>query len=49
MNFDLLTNDQPMELGELPRSLIVLGGGYIALELGQMFRRFGGFQPAPGV
>jgi mercuric reductase len=38
---DLLTNDEPMELVELPRSLIVLGGGYIALELGQMFRRFG--------
>src|SRR5260370_4498543 len=26
---------------ELPNSLIILGGGYIALELGQMFRRFG--------
>lgn len=29
------------ELTELPRSLIVVGGGYIALELGQMFQRFG--------
>ena len=38
---DLLTNDEPMEMWELPRSLIVLGGGYIALELGQMFHRFG--------
>ena len=38
---DLLTNDEPMELWELPRSLIIIGGGYIALELGQMFRRFG--------
>lgn len=38
---DLLTNDEPMEMRELPRSLIVLAGGYIALELGQMFRRFG--------
>jgi mercuric reductase len=38
---DLLTNDEPVELEELPRSLIVLGGGNIALELGQMFRRFG--------
>jgi len=37
---DLLTNDEPMELWELPRSLIIIGGGYIALELGQMFRRF---------
>jgi hypothetical protein len=26
---------------ELPRSLLILGGGYVALELGQMFRRFG--------
>ncbi|MFN2476015.1 MAG: mercury(II) reductase [Chthoniobacterales bacterium] len=38
---DLLTNDEPMELRRLPRSLIILGGGYIALELGQMFQRFG--------
>ena len=38
---DLLTNDEPMEMRELPRSLIIFGGGYIALELGQMFRRFG--------
>jgi mercuric reductase len=38
---DLLTNDEPMELWELPGSLIVLGAGYIALELGQMFHRFG--------
>ncbi len=38
---DLLTNDEPMEMHELPRSLIVVGGGYIALELGQLFHRFG--------
>jgi len=38
---DLLTNDEPMEMRELPRSLIIIGGGYIALELGQMFHRFG--------
>jgi pyruvate/2-oxoglutarate dehydrogenase complex dihydrolipoamide dehydrogenase (E3) component len=30
-----------MELNELPEHLIVLGGGYIGLEFGQMFRRFG--------
>ena len=30
-----------MELGELPEHLLVLGGGYIGLEFGQMFRRFG--------
>jgi pyruvate/2-oxoglutarate dehydrogenase complex dihydrolipoamide dehydrogenase (E3) component len=30
-----------MELDELPDHLLVLGGGYIGLEFGQMFRRFG--------
>jgi mercuric reductase len=38
---DLLTSEEEMELREVPRSLIVIGGGYIALELGQMFARFG--------
>jgi mercuric reductase len=38
---DLLTSQEEMELTELPRSLFILGGGYIALELGQMFARFG--------
>ena len=30
-----------MELDELPEHLLVLGGGYIGLEFGQMFHRFG--------
>jgi pyruvate/2-oxoglutarate dehydrogenase complex dihydrolipoamide dehydrogenase (E3) component len=30
-----------MELDDLPEHLLVLGGGYIGLEFGQMFRRFG--------
>jgi pyruvate/2-oxoglutarate dehydrogenase complex dihydrolipoamide dehydrogenase (E3) component len=30
-----------MELEAVPSHLIVLGGGYIGLEFGQMFRRFG--------
>jgi len=30
-----------MELDELPEHLLVLGGGYIGLEFGQMFRRYG--------
>ncbi|MHB8508194.1 MAG: mercuric reductase [Candidatus Dormibacteria bacterium] len=30
-----------MELDEVPRHLLVIGGGYIGLEFGQMFRRFG--------
>ncbi|MCB9492481.1 MAG: mercury(II) reductase [Dehalococcoidia bacterium] len=38
---DLLTSGESIELTELPRSLLIVGGGYIALELGQMFSRFG--------
>ena len=30
-----------MELDELPEHLLVMGGGYIGLEFGQMFRRYG--------
>lgn len=30
-----------MELERLPEHLVILGGGYIGLEFGQMFRRFG--------
>jgi pyruvate/2-oxoglutarate dehydrogenase complex dihydrolipoamide dehydrogenase (E3) component len=37
----LLTNESLMELKELPEHLIILGGGYIGLEFGQMFQRFG--------
>ena len=36
-----LTNESVMELTELPDHLMILGGGYIGLEFGQMFRRFG--------
>ena len=36
-----LTNASIMELRELPTHLLALGGGYIGLEFGQMFRRFG--------
>lgn len=38
---DLLTADEAMQLRDLPKSLLIVGGGYIALELGQMFQRFG--------
>ncbi len=30
-----------MELDEIPEHLVIIGGGYIALEFGQMFRRYG--------
>jgi pyruvate/2-oxoglutarate dehydrogenase complex dihydrolipoamide dehydrogenase (E3) component len=36
-----LTNSSMMDLDVLPQHLIVVGGSYIGLEFGQMFRRFG--------
>ena len=36
-----LDSTSVMELETLPSHLVVLGGGYIGLEFGQMFRRFG--------
>ncbi len=36
-----LTNRTILDLTELPRHLVVLGGSYVGLEFGQMFRRFG--------
>ena len=36
-----LTNVSIMDLQEVPKHLLILGGGYIGLEFGQMFRRFG--------
>jgi pyruvate/2-oxoglutarate dehydrogenase complex dihydrolipoamide dehydrogenase (E3) component len=37
----VLDSTSIMELDEIPDHLIILGGGYIGLEFGQMFRRFG--------
>ncbi len=36
-----LTNESIMQLTQVPEHLLVLGGGYIGLEFGQMFRRYG--------
>ena len=36
-----LTNIELLELDRLPAHLIVLGGGYVGLELAQAYRRFG--------
>ncbi len=36
-----LTNETILELEEVPEHLIMIGGSYIGLEFGQMFRRFG--------
>jgi pyruvate/2-oxoglutarate dehydrogenase complex dihydrolipoamide dehydrogenase (E3) component len=38
---NVLDNASIMELDHVPEHLLVLGGGYIGLEFGQMFRRFG--------
>ena len=37
----VLDSTSIMELGEVPHHLIVLGGGYIGMEFGQLFRRLG--------
>ena len=38
---DLLTSGESMEMTEQPRSLVIIGGGYIGLELAQLFGRLG--------
>ncbi len=38
---EYLTNSSMMDVDFLPRHLLVLGGSYVGLEFGQMYRRFG--------
>jgi pyruvate/2-oxoglutarate dehydrogenase complex dihydrolipoamide dehydrogenase (E3) component len=38
---DYFTNSSMMDVDFLPRHLLVVGGSYIGLEFGQMYRRFG--------
>jgi pyruvate/2-oxoglutarate dehydrogenase complex dihydrolipoamide dehydrogenase (E3) component len=38
---DYLTNSSMMNVDFLPEHLIIVGGSYIGLEFGQMYRRFG--------
>jgi pyruvate/2-oxoglutarate dehydrogenase complex dihydrolipoamide dehydrogenase (E3) component len=38
---EYMTEVELLALTELPKHMIVVGGGYIGLEFGQMFRRFG--------
>ena len=40
-NVRFLDNESIMELDSVPDHLLILGGGYIGLEFGQLFRRFG--------
>jgi len=36
-----LTNCSILELATVPESLVILGGGYVGVEFGQMYQRFG--------
>lgn len=40
-NVPYLDNSSMMEVDFLPKHLVVIGGGYVGLEFGQMYRRFG--------
>lgn len=37
----ILSSDEALMLQEIPKSMIVIGGGYIGIELGQTFAKFG--------
>ena len=36
-----ITNYEALRLGELPESMVIIGGGYIGVEFAQMYSRFG--------
>lgn len=43
-NYDgdrIITSDELLELKELPKSMIIVGGGIIGCEFGQFYRKFG--------
>jgi len=40
-NIDYLTSTTILDLEQIPEHLVIIGGNYIGLEFGQMFRRFG--------
>jgi pyruvate/2-oxoglutarate dehydrogenase complex dihydrolipoamide dehydrogenase (E3) component len=40
-SIDWLDNRRVMDIRETPKHLLILGGGYVGCEFGQMFRRFG--------
>ena len=40
-DIDYLTSTSILELTKIPGHLLIIGGNYIGLEFGQMFRRFG--------
>ena len=40
-DIDYLTSTSILDLNHIPEHLLIIGGNYIGLEFGQMFRRFG--------
>ncbi|MGJ3234874.1 FAD-containing oxidoreductase [Marivirga sp.] len=40
-NVNYLTNTSILELEEIPKHLVIVGGGYIGMEFAQVFKRFG--------
>src|SRR5262249_27155665 len=48
-----LTHIQALQLGEVPPHLIVLGGGYVGVEMAQAYRRYGSrvtiIEPGPQI
>src|SRR5208337_2450536 len=49
----ILTNESALELPDIPRRLIVVGGSYVGLEFSQIFRRLGAevvvLEPGPHI
>lgn len=37
----ILSSTEALELQEIPKSMVIVGGGYIGVELGQMYAKFG--------
>ncbi|WP_308634308.1 dihydrolipoyl dehydrogenase [Paenibacillus silvisoli] len=37
----IVSSTEALSLPEIPKSMVVIGGGYIGIELGQMYARFG--------
>src|SRR6185437_12851697 len=37
----IVSSTEVLSLPEIPKSLVVIGGGYIGIELGQMYAKFG--------
>ena len=38
---NVITSDEALELGEIPKSIIIIGGGYVGCEFASLYRDFG--------